>query len=124
MSKSEVGDCGVLAIAFATSIANGVDPAPLQFNGRECREHLVQCLTEKNITVFPSTMRRSACRPPTKQTIPVYCYCRRIHYGKDRDMIECTQCLQWYHRMCVTLAGQLYPENPKKNKSWKCTHCE
>ena len=43
MSEKEIGDCGVLTIAFATSILYGIDPASCYFNSSHIRKHLFDC---------------------------------------------------------------------------------
>ena len=45
--------CGVYAIANAAAICYGKDPAALHFNQALMRLHLVQCLEQKKITLFP-----------------------------------------------------------------------
>ena len=46
-------DCGVFAIAMATSLGCGDDPARLTFQQENLREHLLKCLESGNLTVFP-----------------------------------------------------------------------
>ena len=46
-------DCGVFAIAIATSLGYGDDPAKLTFQQENLREHLLKCLEAGNLTVFP-----------------------------------------------------------------------
>ncbi len=48
--------CGVFAIAFATSIALGLDPSTLVFEKEaKMREHLKDCLNKRVLTAFPTT---------------------------------------------------------------------
>ena len=47
-------DCGLFAIAMATAIAFGIDPASQEFNQREMRTHLVKCFDEKVMLLFPT----------------------------------------------------------------------
>ena len=46
-------DCGVYAIAFATSLMYGQDPTQLSYN--ELRKHIAGCVDAKSLTPFPST---------------------------------------------------------------------
>lgn len=46
-------DCGLYAIALATSIAHGVDPETQVYRQDEMRQHLLICLEKKQMTVFP-----------------------------------------------------------------------
>ena len=43
MSEKEIGDCGVLEIAFAASIVHEIDPSPLFFNSSDIRKDLFDC---------------------------------------------------------------------------------
>lgn len=46
-------DCGVFAIAFATCLAFGENPAHVTFNVPKMRPHLATCLKHKYISFFP-----------------------------------------------------------------------
>ena len=46
-------DCGVFAIAFATCLAFGENPAHMTFDAPKIRPHLATCLKNKNISLFP-----------------------------------------------------------------------
>ena len=46
-------DCGVFAIAFATTIAFGHNPTKQLFRQELMRAHLVHCLNIKQFSVFP-----------------------------------------------------------------------
>ena len=47
-------DCGVFAIAFATSLLHGDDPTSLRYSGG-MRQHLLDCLMNKKMTPFLPT---------------------------------------------------------------------
>lgn len=121
MSEKDVGDCGVLAIAFATAIANGIDPINCFFESRAIRKHLFDCFVAKEITLFPSSSRRCTTRPGLKKSFPVCCYCRRTEYKAtmEWDVIECENCKDWFlRRRCTD-----YPSNPEK-VTWFCDNCK
>jgi len=46
-------DCGVFAIAFASSLAFGEDPCITTYDTTKMRDHLISCLEKNEITVFP-----------------------------------------------------------------------
>ena len=46
-------DCGVVAIAFATSLAFGTDPKHVTFDTCRMRPHLAACLKDKKLSMFP-----------------------------------------------------------------------
>jgi len=52
--QSGVDDCGLYAIANATSICYDQDPAVIDFDQSLMRLHLTQCIDSKMITPFPS----------------------------------------------------------------------
>lgn len=45
-------DCGLFAIAFATELVHGCDPALCQFDVADLRQHLFQCLERGNLSHF------------------------------------------------------------------------
>ena len=68
-------DCGIFAIAFATDLCHGIDPARCSYSdGHELRSHFLKCLQEGSINPFPS--KPIAKRKPWQQTIKIYCKCR------------------------------------------------
>ena len=54
--QSGVDDCGLFAIANATSICNGQDPAVMKFDQSLMRLHLAQCIDKKMMTSFPTLL--------------------------------------------------------------------
>lgn len=54
-------DCGLFAVAFATSLLLGDEPATLQYNQKAMRKHLEHCLEKELMTPFPAALKRS-CR--------------------------------------------------------------
>ena len=50
-------DCGLFAIAYATEVAFGHDPANFIFDQSQMRDHLFKCLTSKTIERFPKKQR-------------------------------------------------------------------
>ena len=47
-------DCGLFAIAFATSLAYGVDISATTFDQPKMTLHLARCFTENKLTIFPT----------------------------------------------------------------------
>ena len=47
-------DCGLFAIAFATSLAHNENPVKRVYNTAKLRQHLVLCLEAGKMSVFPS----------------------------------------------------------------------
>ena len=59
-------DCGLFAIATATSICYGDDPTMLVYSQDELRQHLLDCFATEEISPFPheatQLRRRRRCR--------------------------------------------------------------
>ena len=53
-------DCGLFAIAFATAIALGISPEYIHFQQGEMRQHLLTCLSNGKLTMFPFDKNRRA----------------------------------------------------------------
>ena len=45
-------DCGLFAVAIATTLALGLDPAGITYHQSGLRHHLVKCLETGKFTVF------------------------------------------------------------------------
>ena len=48
-----ISDCGLFAIAFATSIAHGEDPGSREYCQGRMSSHLTQCFLDKKLVLFP-----------------------------------------------------------------------
>ena len=70
-------DCGVYAIAFATAVLHGDDPANLQF--RHLRKHFQECCTIGLLTPFPSSVVHRQPKVVQARTEPLFCSCRGIY---------------------------------------------
>lgn len=56
--QNSTSDCGVFAIAYATSICHGENPCMLQYNQSSMRQHLKTCIEGGQIKPFPSRKRK------------------------------------------------------------------
>ena len=110
-------DCGLYAIAFATDLCYGGDPASLLYeDGTLLRQHFLKCLQEGCLTPFPS--KQATKRKPQLQNVNIYCVCRMPyvleHKNKknvrdsadDVKMVFCDCCKTWYHFMCLGTDGK------------------
>ena len=93
-------DCGLFAIANATALANGVDPATLKFQQAKMRKHLTLCLENKKLT-FPHTESdpTSHTKRTRKDTVSLHCLCHRYHPGSKT--FKCSNCHNIFHLMCT-----------------------
>ena len=70
-------DCGVFAIAFATSLANGEDPSRILYDKKKT---LAEWMAAKKLTLFPfSIIRKTRSREITEK-VEIYCVCHRTEY--------------------------------------------
>ena len=83
-------DCGVFAIAYATELAHGGDPALYNWDCTSMWSHLVNCLEQRKLDSFPKSEKRK-----------IYCVCRMPN-NKKRGMIQCGSCKKWYHFDCIS----------------------
>ena len=106
--QSGGGDCGVFAIAFATSICARHDPTMKVFDQKKMRKHLITCLENAKITPFPEhSLKRARALKKSQEEVPVYCICRLPDDGSV--MVQCEKCSEWYHTSCVQI-----PKNSSK----------
>ena len=67
-------DCGLFAIAFATSLARGEQPGSFFYQQKAMRKHLVDCLEKQNITAFPiQKIRRHGSKVRHSANMPIHC---------------------------------------------------
>lgn len=81
-------DCGLYAIAVATSLAHGIDPQTQDFRQNEMRQHLIQCISNKKMTVFPIIRTKHNIVTSFYQTV-IYCcpLCKKEDGGSK--MVQC-----------------------------------
>ena len=117
-------DCGLFAIANATSLYLGSDPHLLKYDQSQTRNHLCKCFENNLMTAFPEKgmpPRVNLQRVSATLTIPVYCSYRRAYMSGDSEMIQCSSCSEWLHKSC-------FPDIvPSKywttRKNWICSNC-
>ena len=119
MAQPNLYDCGVFAIANATELAHGKDPAKAQWDANKMRSHLLSCLQEGRMNRFPiSIVRRVPFgrRVKTAFDESVYCTCR-MPYDKNSDpaMIQCNTCHGWFHGQCMNIDIEEYVQ-----QKWTC----
>lgn len=62
-------------------------------------------------------------KPIVEHEDPIYCVCRkgeRQQEEKERRMVMCDGCEEWFHIDCVGLKS----DSEVKNKDWKCFWCQ
>ena len=111
-------DCGLYAIANATALAFGRDPSKEQYIPSKLREHLLKCLEEKEMRLFPTAKGTSKRRKAIKkiENIKLYCVCNMP--DTHTTYFLCDQCSSEYHPECLGLDAVLL-----KDRSFICPTC-
>ena len=99
-------DCGLFALANATSLCNGIDPSNVFYIQTAMRDH---CIEQGILSLFP--------HKPIKQ-LRIFSICRQPDYGEQ--MVECTNCKEWLHTQCVRVP---YACLRLQNREWLCPAC-
>ena len=91
-------DCGVYAIAYATELANGFNPALVRWDSKAMRKHLLSCFQNGYMTHFPSLGKRRirlGMKNIKSFEEAIYCICRMPN-DKNKAMIKCDNCSKWF----------------------------
>ena len=123
-------DCGLFAIATATSLCYGVPPSMIFWEQRKMRSHLKRCLENMKMTPFPGWQQHqqsltipSVTDEPLLTTIKikVYCSCRMPQSGQEK-MAQCNKCHRWYHQRCENIPKQVFIRS-KNRTIFYCKYC-
>ena len=119
-------DCGLYALAFATSLVNGIKPEDETYSVEDLRPHLLQCLQEGGMKQFPreSASRHQRVKVTTTVKLNLYCHCRMPWKPSDSEvrgmaMAECDICLKWFHQKCEIIHDSIF----RDGGSWTCSDC-
>ena len=118
-----VSDCGLFALAFATSLCHAIDPTSVVYRQSHMRNHLIQCLERGQLDHFPiHHSRRPIIRPSKTETFDVHCHCCLTDSGPaSARMIWCNGgCKQWYHDTCENIDKDVW----NSRKRWYCRNCK
>ena len=81
-------DCGLMALAFATDLCHGLDPATQRYSQFEFLQHFVSCLESGKMKPFPKTNRRVHCHLScNRNSVPIFCLCRLPN--NKQEYIQC-----------------------------------
>lgn len=110
-------DCGVFSIAYAAEVLNGGDPAQVQYRQDKMRIHLLECMKDGHITIFPKAKQNIEPYADTwENNIAISCPCRRP--DALSDMVMCESCSKWLHWTCEKIRTK------KQVKGhWVCSQC-
>ena len=112
-------DCGLFALAVATSLCCDGLPQDCDWQQEVMRGHLVKCIEAGVISSFPmSNTSRNHQLYHSSEEIDIYCHCRQP-YRENIFMVQCDKCLDWFHRGCERV-----PRIIKKNTCFFCKNCK
>ncbi|XP_047124446.1 uncharacterized protein LOC105850359 isoform X2 [Hydra vulgaris] len=123
-------DCGLYAIAWARQVleANKIPPSTLMFEQSKMRIHLLNCILNNQLDVFPTAVTPSMFRRCVGKNfhIPLHCSCRMFWIVEDehifnRQMAQCCTCKKWFHRECQKIPLCAYE---KEDAIWNCHNCQ
>ena len=76
-SQKGCNDCGVFALAFATTLCNGECPTSMTYNQKSMRKHLLDCFVNGKMEIFSTTKRKKITRPISIVKVNIICNCRQ-----------------------------------------------
>ena len=118
--QTNSSDCGVFAIATATSLCHGEDPTTVVWDTSKMRNHLMKCLLSNKMELFPKRGRAkqvSSNIVRSESKYELHCCCRRRH-KRNQVMKHCSICNIWYHKSCINITKEELSIN-----EWKCPNC-
>ena len=107
---------GLFALAFVVALCAKQTPEKLLLEQNGKRKHIIKCLEEEVISLFPSKAVDRWRKIRRKEIIKICC-CRRQDHGQ---MIQCDSCLVWFHKDCVVTQKSVWMDNDSK---WYCVNC-
>jgi hypothetical protein len=105
-------DCGVFAIAYATSILHGQNPKDLNYDTQKLRQHLLSCISSGMVKAFPLANQPHSKSKKKTLRMKLFCCCRMPWDAADEAITE-KQMAQ-----CEKIPELVY----STNCFWKCTN--
>ena len=114
-------DCGLFALAYATELAFGYDPATFLWDQPSMRKYLLLCFEAGEMKRFPISKTRTIGLRRVRRCSKVVpqCVCRMPRESRPAD-IRCGMCQKWFHSNCIDLNSQ---KNIFSTK-WLCDKCD
>ena len=112
-------DCGLFAIAAATSLCYGISPQYCTWEQEKMREHLSECFERGDLVFFPQLPAARGHKWYTRvEEVEVFYQCRQP-YADNTFMAQCDSCSNWFHRGCERI-----PEEITKATHFVCKNCK
>ncbi len=121
IAQENLDDCGVYALAYATELAAGCDPATAVWDTKGMRQHLIKCFERGEMERFPVQRRRRITlgrRVHCTALEDIHCVCKMPN-EEDIPMIMCDCCRKWFHGECVGIDISSHCK-----KQWHCKECQ
>ena len=116
-------DCGLYALANATSLVHGLDPCNMAYDQAQMRRHLLECIENNDLIVFPHVYRTVRRQIKRIVTLDLHCTCRTT-YRKSDEMVLCSTCNKWLHVSCEGLTVTEFKALcADRNQDYKCNAC-
>ena len=93
-------DCGLFAIATATSLLNSTNPGAITYSLRWNVIYMTPPAGGRFAPFLVLKTRRSSSKIKYSKSFPVYCICRLIE-SADHGMVECSKCFDWFYADCL-----------------------
>ena len=92
----------------------------MMFDTSKMREHLISCLKNKEMRLFPEETTKRVKKCSTQRVlVPLYCHCRLPYFPSKDHMALCVSCKQWFHYKCESI----HKSRSLKKTNWKCKDC-
>ena len=119
-SQDGYSDCGVFAIAVATSLCYKEDPTVVRWKVGLMRMHLLKCIEGGRMEPFPQARKDLRCQRKTRKivTYDIHCVCRKRHNNRQ-IMKQCDSCQGWFHQKCLKIPKS----SLSTSNTWKCPNC-
>ena len=117
--QTNLSDCGLFSIAFATELASHQSPLLCEFDTSLMCSHLLTCFDNGVLKPFPLKKKRRCpfgSKVRKSINVPVYCICRMPN-DRSMPMIKCDNCKTWLHQGCEDIDVEYV------NGKWMCSMC-
>ena len=117
-------NCGLYALAFASTLCSGKDPRHITFSKTDLRKHLLQCLMQNEMEPFPGEKLRRKKMVKETMILEIFCTCWST---QDGNMVECDICKEWFHQSCITVPRRNFQHrgcvfHARKSNPHACHH--
>ena len=110
--------CGYYAVAAAIAVCNNVDPTGFIYQALPLVKAIKDGMKRGQMMMVPVDEYRRKCSIRNITYKKLYCICRKPWL--DFQMVECTECRNWYHTKCIKVSPV---QIMQLSLSWLCQSC-